>query len=199
MRHGLRRTAWLMVLCAVPVAMAHPRLNECVRHEARMVAEADHIDIFLSLVLTGTHAASARASMDADGDGRVEQKEARRWAARFALQANASPALRANGAAVALIPLFEPRVELQGASRVTLHLAYFAAAPDSAAPLEFEDRFLAEAPAIVRLLVSGQDGARLEALSPTDQPSAAGTPRRLRVQFSPPPTDDEKGEEPCTE
>jgi len=158
-------------------AFAHDILAKYIQHTAHLTADARHLDLELELMFFEEESAKERHAMDADGDQLISTAEKGSYLARLATTLHRSVTLRIGGREVALIPLYEPELDLlannkTGPGHHCLRLFLFASTPPdlrSGAEIVIEDRLWPEANSFGTLHTEGRDGFQLETEASLDR------------------------------
>lgn len=170
-------------------ALAHVSLEEYVRQAVAMSVDATNIDISFQFSFPSSLSHQERKRMDTDGDGVLRKKDREAYLAEVTEQASKALKLIVDGQALALIPLAEPVLDLQGAEGVEAHphelrLEFFARIPATFgvdSRLTLDSGLWADLPMMVSISAQGEDGIRLR-VSETQgllHPSAGGAMFRL--------------------
>lgn len=165
----------ITALGAVRTADAHNFLSEFIQHGIHLTVGAQHVDITVDLTFFEEWSARERATMDADGSGIVTRTELKSYLNKLAPQLSEQIRLRVAGRELALIPLYDPEVDLLaddkvGSSHHRLRLLFFVSTPGLAAGDEIviEDRLWPEAKALATPQAEGRDGCKLTTLVSVD-------------------------------
>jgi len=163
------RCLLVMFLAAPPLALAHESFEAYVRHDALITARPSNLDIQIDLTFYRTPSLEERRGMDGNGDGRITSAEVKDYLAEIAASVRERIALRVDGRSVALVPMYEPEVDLLGQDSPTPHphvmrILLFARTPDWLAEgsvIALEDGLWAEKPSIRSFFGVGEDGIEI--------------------------------------
>ncbi|MCW5553998.1 MAG: hypothetical protein KIS67_17815 [Verrucomicrobiae bacterium] len=125
---------------------AHNFLREFIQHNVHLTVGAQHIDVTIDLTFFEDWSAREREAMDADGSGDITRAEQETYLKQLAPELCRQVKLRVAGRELALIPLYDPELDLQndpglGPSHHRLRLFFFAPTPE----LEAGDELVIEA------------------------------------------------------
>jgi len=179
-------------------ALAHAFFTTYIQHQVQIIVGAQYIDVTVDLTFFEEWSASERRQMDANGDGQITQAELDSYLKRLEPQLAAQVRISVAGSELALVPLYEPEVDLLGNDKVgpwhhRLRLLFFAPTPTSLRPTDvivIEDGLWSGAKAIVTLQAEGHDGCVLKPEMPSDvsvAPAPPGGARRFTVRCLRPP------------
>ncbi len=177
----VRSGVWLALLAASGLrwpcgAAAHDVLTNFVNHTVRLTLDAQHLDLTIDLAFFEEWSARERKVMDADANGKVTRSELECYLKKLAPELSQLVKLRVAGRDLALVPLYEPEIDLLGNDRAgpahhRLRLFFFVSTPAGLGPgddLVVVDRLWPEASALVVLQAEGRDDCALEALNRGD-------------------------------
>jgi hypothetical protein len=188
-----------LLLCLPTVEVhAHDHLAGALRHRFDVRVGARHIDVSVHLTFFEAASRHEREDMDRDGDGRVSRTEVALYLKGCEASLSEAVSLEWNGRAESLIPLYPPRLDLEGNDRVglarhSLVLHYFLATPaglEAGQELCLRTGLWPGVRAIVSLQAHGEDSARFEC--PADNhaiwpATISQTDRILRFRVLSPP------------
>lgn len=195
-----RSVALLSLLLWLPTlgVRAHDHLAGALRHRFEVRVGARHIDVSVHLTFFEAASNHEREDMDRDGDGSVSRTEIALYLKDRETSLSEAVSLEWSGRAESLIPLYPPRLDLEGNDHVglarhSLVLHYFFPTP---AGLKAGEEFSLRTGlwpgvrAIVSLQAHGEEGARVE--SPADNhaiwpATLSQTDRILRFRLLSPP------------
>lgn len=204
-RRGWRRACLVWLLCAgvalgaTRSARGHNFLGEFIQHGIQLTVGAQHIDVTVDLTFFEEWSAREREAMDADGSGDITRVELENYLKRLAPQLARQVKLRVAGRELALVPLYEPEIDLLGDNQVgpahhRLRLFFFAPTPELRAgdDLLIESRLWPEAKALATPQSEGRDGCKLTTLISVDagltDPRSKGEERLFTFRCLVPPT-----------
>lgn len=202
---GWSRAFLVLLLCASfrpgvpPSAQAHSILSEFIQHGVQLTVGTQHIDVTLDLTFFEEWSVRERKVLDADGSGDVIRSEIESYLKRLAPQLARQVKLRVAGRELALVPLYEPEIDLLGDNQVgpahhRLRLFFFAPTPELRAgdDLLIESRLWPEAKALATPQSEGRDGCKLTTLISVDagltDPRSKGEERLFTFRCLVPPT-----------
>lgn len=194
-----------MLLCAgftpgvPPSAQAHSILSEFIQHGVQLNIGAQHIDVTLDLTFFEEWSVRERGAMDADDSGNITRAEIENYLKQLAPQLARQVKLRVAGRELALVPLYEPEIDLLGDNQVgpahhRLRLFFFAPTPELRAgdELVIESSLWAEAKALATPQSEGRDGCKLTTLISVDagltNPRSQGEKRLFKFRCQQPPS-----------
>jgi hypothetical protein len=169
-------------------AHAHAILMTFIRHEAKVVVGPRNIDIVLELTFYEYPSLAERRRMDRNHDDSISPEEVAGYLASLADTLRDGVTVSVDDRPVQVIPLYDPQVDLLGASSVApshhlLRLSYFARTPDwlhASSRIRAECRLWPETPRIDVLNAAGSDGIQIvpdDASGLPSSPEAATGPR----------------------
>jgi len=179
--------------CGERAASAHALFMSYVQHRTAITVGPANIDITIELTFFETRSISERRRMDADADGTITVGEIQSYLARIADSLDGGIGLRIAGRPVAVMPLYQPEVDLLGVDQVApchhvLRLFYFARTPDWLAPgsqIVIDDGLWQHTARIGSLEITGQGGFRIAGPTGAESRSDAdGTGRPLVMSAS---------------
>lgn len=156
-------------LLLASTAQPHDLFSAYVRHDVRVVAGGEHLDLTAELTFFEESAERERRRMDVDGNGRIERTEVEAYQRRVTEEVRGQVRLVLDDRPVELAPLYLPEVDLGGHNRVgpahhRLRLSYFARTPTGLTDtqkLRVEDDLWPRYQALGSIAVGGPGGARL--------------------------------------
>ncbi len=180
-RRGWRRACLVWLLCAgvalgaTRSARGHNFLGEFIQHGIQLTVGAQHIDVTVDLTFFEEWSAREREAMDADDSGDITRVELENYLKRLAPQLARQVKLQFADRELALVPLYEPEIDLLGDNQVgpahhRLRLFFFAPTPELRAgdELVIESDLWPEAKAIATPQSEGRDGCKLTTLISVD-------------------------------
>ncbi len=185
---GVGASLWI-----APAAEGHPFLMTYVRHRVNVTAGPRNIDIAVELTFHELRSLSERRRMDRDHDGSLDGGELASYVGSIGDELDEGMRLTVDGRAVAVIPLYEPQLDLLGVEQVApshhvLRLSYFARTPawlKEGSELALNDALWAGAPWMGAVEAAGKGGIVIEAESAANilsEEPADAQPRVLRAR-----------------
>lgn len=199
------RARLVLLLCASftpggpPSTQAHNILSEFIQHGVQLTVSAPHVDVTVDLTFFEEWSVRERGAMDADGSGDITRVELENYLKRLAPQLARQVKLRVAGRELALVPLYEPEIDLLGDKQVgpahhRLRLFFFAPTPELHAgdELVIESGLWPEAKALATPQSEGRDGCKLTTLISVDagltNPPSQGEKRLFKFRCQQPPS-----------
>lgn len=164
-------TVFIALLAAgspVPLA-AHDLLAAYLQHGVHLKVGARHIDLTLDLTFFEQPSVRERRLMDTNADGRVTHSELDAYLKRRTPELQKQVKLKVAEREVALVPLYDPEIELTSDQTSALphhrlRLSFFAATPpglNANDEIQVEDQLWAGVKSLVTLQAEGADGCQL--------------------------------------
>jgi len=201
-RRIVSRTARLLfagLMIGLPhLAVAHDLFAAYIQHSVLLTVGTRYTDLEVDLTFFEEWSARERAAMDADANGRITRSEVESYVKQRAVELARQVKLRVAGHELALVPLYDPEVDLLGNDQVgpahhRLRLFFFAPTPT---PMHAGDEFVVEdrlwpaAKALGILQTEGSDNCAFEAGKTSDPafaPARAGEARLFKARCLKPP------------
>jgi hypothetical protein len=163
-------TAFCAIAALLPYrSIAHPIYENHIEHHVRLAVSPANIDVTIELRFNELRSLSERRRMDTDRNGIIAPAERERYLRRIRRELADAFHLSCRGQILALIELYDPRIDLMGDQGVSpahhsLRLYYFARTPaDLAGPmqLDFEDRSWRNEPSLWFFTAAGSDDLKV--------------------------------------
>ncbi|MFB3785667.1 MAG: hypothetical protein ACE15F_04785 [bacterium] len=175
------------------VGFSHQPFAAYIQHQAELRVSTQTIDIELELTFHNVLALSEREVLDADGDEQISRREIGLYLTARAEEFARNLSVLINQRPVAVIPLYEPRLDLLADTRVAptpliLLLHHFCRVPEgigSGWTVELDDRLFPHEPAVCAWHCTAAEGITL-----VEEPDSGlllsadsgATPRRVVVR-----------------
>ncbi len=161
----------VMACLASACAIAHTSLEQYLRESVAVSVAADNIDITIQFAFPADPSHAERQGMDRDKNGAISKEEREAYLVEIQERADRLLHLTINGQPLPLIPLEDPRLDLQDAPGVARHphalrLTYFARTPKSPAAgdtLRLDSGLWAELPRMISVAVEAEQGMPIHA------------------------------------
>ena len=173
---------------------AHPSLGGSLQHRVWLVLGPEYLDIEVELFFFSQASYEERRVMDQDRNGLIDATEIGAYLERVDEELRRGLALKVDGQAVKVFPLYTPEIDVMGSAAVgrrphSLRLHYFTPTANWASRgvgILFEDRLWPHVAASFSYRVQGKDGVRVEvemgATTGTGAAEAARDERLLRIR-----------------
>lgn len=157
--------------CLAPSsAWAHTSLEKYLRESVHISVSAGNVDITMQFSFPADLSLTERRRMDGDQDGRVSKDEQSVYLKQIEAQAERLLRLSVGGQAATLIPLDDPKLDLQDTDRAEAHshelrLAYFARIPEGfgvGGMIALDSGLWTNIPLMVSVSTEGADGIRFQ-------------------------------------
>ncbi|MCC6489283.1 MAG: hypothetical protein IT364_17410 [Candidatus Hydrogenedentes bacterium] len=187
-----RRVCWGLllagVLCALPAA-GHVALEQYLQQRVSAVVSPKNIDLTIEFMFTSAASLAERLSMDKDQNGKLSKDERRAYHEAIAQEAEAAVTMMIDGAECAVIPLYDPELDLLGSRDLeehphTVRLFFFTRTPATfkkGSTILVDNALWADVPVMVAVSVKGTGGIRAVASQTQGLKPPSASMRTLRV------------------
>ena len=176
------------VLCAVPAA-GHVALEQYLQQRVSAVVSPKNIDLTIEFMFTSAVSLAERLAMDTDKNGKLSKDERRAYLDAIARKAEDAVTMTVDGAECAVIPLYDPELDLLGSRDLeehphTIRLFFFTRTPASfhqGSTILVDNALWADVPVLVAVSVKGAGGIRVVASQTQGLKHPSASSQTLRV------------------